>query len=556
MADNERKNELIRQKEEWQKKVQRPLELKKERKAKFENLSWIKIKSLYTPIDITDLDYLQDLGFPGEYPYTRGVYPTMYRTSPWTIRQVMGFGGGEETSTRVQYMWEQGQTGFSVVFDHPTNMGLDSDHPAAEGFVGREGTAIDSINDMRDLLSSVDMEKITLNIITSNPALLAMVIAVAQERGINLKNLAGTIQNHPPIGHTGGSCSEYYGGTVYYSKRFCIDVVEFCSKNLPRWNSVSIPIRNTRDAGCTAIQEIAFGIGSGLAVVKGCQERGMDPDEVAPRISFFLNSHRDFFEEIAKFRAMRRLWARIMHENVGAKNPRSWMMRFHCQTSGDAMTRQQPLVNVIRGTLHALAAILGGCQSLHVNSADEGYAIPTAETAKLSIRTQEVILEESGVADVIDGLGGSYYVEWLTNQMEKEAQKILNQLDAKGEWWDQIVQNWVSQQIAEASYKFQKEVEKGERVVIGVNKRVDDDQGNFSFPLWREDRGFVQKQIERLNKVRRERDSQRKDEAAKNLFEACAKGYNIIPATVEAVQGYLTIGEINEIYDKATKGKC
>lgn len=260
-----------------------------------------------------------------------------------------------------------------------------------------------------------------------------------------------------------------------------------------------------------------------MAVVKGCHERGIDPDEIAPRVSFFLNSHRDFFEEIAKFRAMRRLWARIMREHVGAKNPRSWMMRFHCQTSGDAMTRQQPLVNVIRGTLHALAAVMGGCQSLHVNSADEGYAIPTAETAKLSIRSQEVILEESGVADVIDPLGGSYYVEWLTNQMEKDAQKILKQIDAKGGWWDAGVQNWISQQIAEASYRFQKEVEKGERVVIGVNKRVEEDQGSFNFPLWREDRDFVQKQIERLNKVRRERDSQRKDEAARNLLKSVLK---------------------------------
>jgi methylmalonyl-CoA mutase N-terminal domain/subunit len=556
MEDDKKLNRLIKQREEWQKEVDHVLESKKERKNKFENLSWVEIKSLYTPLEISDFDYIEDLGFPGQYPYTRGVYPTMYRTDPWTRRQVIGFGGGEETRERVKFMMEQGQTGFSVVFDHPTNTGLDSDHPAAEGFVGREGTAIDSIQDMRDLLSNIQMEKTSLNLITANPALLGMVVAIAGERNIDLRNLAGTLQNYPLIGHTMGSTTHFMGGALFYSKRFSIDMVEYCSKNLPRWNSISIAVRNTREAGCTAVQEIAFGLGAGLAVVRACQERGMDPDGVAPRISFFLNSHRDFFEEVAKFRAMRRLWARMMRQDIGAKNPRSWRMRFHCQTSGDSMTRQQPLVNIIRGTLHGLAAVLGGCQSLHINSADEGYAIPIEETAKLSLRTQQVILDESGVADVMDPLGGSYYVEWLTNQLEIEAKKILTQMGKIGDFWDPVVQEWMSLQIAEASYRFQKEVENGERIIVGVNKHVEEKEGGFRFPLWREDSEFVKKQLQRLEKVRKERDPQRKDLAEKKLLAACLKGENILPPTIEAVKAYMTVGEITQVYDQAVGKKC
>ena len=542
---------LIKQREEWQKEVERALETKKERKNKFKNLSGIEIKNLYTFLEVSDLDYIEDLGFPGQYPYTRGVYPTMYRTNPWTRRQVMGFGGGEETKDRVQFMMEHGQTGFSVVFDHPTNIGLNSDHPAAEGFVGREGTAIDSLQDMRDLLANVQMDKTSLNLITANPALLAMVVAIAEEQNIDLRNLAGTLQNYPSIGHTMGSTTHSMGGALFYSKRFCIDIVEYCKKNLPRWNSISIAVRNTREAGCTAVQEVALGIAAGLEVVKACQERGMDPDEVAPRISFFLNSHRDLFEEVAKFRAMRRLWARMMREDIGAKNPRSWRMRFHCQTSGDSMTRQQPLVNIVRGTLHGMAAVLGGCQSLHINSADEGYAIPTEETAKLSLRTQQVILDESGVADVIDPLGGSYYVEWLTNRVEMEAKKILTQMKKLGSFWDPVVQKWISDQIAEASFEFQKEVESGERIIVGVNKYVEEKEGGFQFPLWREDNEFVKKQLKRLEKVRQERDPKIKDWAEKELLAACRKGENILPPTIEAVKAYVTVGEITKIYDQA-----
>lgn len=277
----------------------------------------------------------------------------------------------------------------------------------------------------------------------------------------------------------------------------------------------------------------------------------MDPDGVAPRISFFLNSHRDFFEEVAKFRAMRRLWARKMRQDIGAKNPRSWMMRFHCQTSGDSMTRQQPLVNIIRGTLHGLAAVMGGCQSLHINSADEGYAIPVEETAKLSLRTQQAILDESGAADVMDPLGGSYYVEWLTNQLEIEAKKILTQMEKMGNFWNPVVQEWMSLQIAEAAHRFQKEVEKGERIIVGVNKYVEGKEEGFRFPLWREDSEFVRKQLQRLQKVRKERDPQRKDLAEKNLLAACLKGENIVPPTIEAVKAYMTVGEITQVFEQA-----
>jgi len=556
MKKKEKLTELAKQRQQWQGEVEKVLESRRQRKNKFENLSWIEVNDLYTPLDVSQSDYSRDLGFPGQYPYTRGVYPTMYRTNPWTVRQVMGFGGGKETSERVRYMMDQGQTGFSVVFDHPTNIGLDSDHPAAEGFVGREGTAIDTINDMRDLFSTVELEKASLNLITANPALLAMTIAIAEERGNTVRNLAGTLQNYPTIGHTMGSSVQPMGGAIFYGKRIITDIVEYCSKNLPRWNSISVAVRNTREAGCTAVQEIAFGIGSALAVVKSCLERGVDPDQVAPRISFFLNSHRDFFEEIAKFRAMRRLWARILREQIGAKDPRSWKMRFHCQTSGDAMTQQQPLVNVARGTLHGLAAVLGGCQSLHINSADEGFAIPTEETAKLSVRTQQVILEESGAADVIDPLGGSYYVERMTDQMEERAREILNQIEALGEWWDSRVQKWISDQIADASYRFQKEVENDQRIVMGVNKYQEEEGGAFRLPLWKEDREFEKVQIRRLQKARQERNSERWKLAETRLFEAFVNGENIVPSTINAVKAYMSVGEITRTYERAVKEIC
>ena len=546
MSGKNNEERLREMTEGWEREYEKSIEEKPERKERFENLSWIKVKPLYTPCDVEGLDYERDLGFPGRYPYTRGVHSTMYRVRPWTVRQVIGYGGGLESSQRLKFMEEHGQTGFSIVFDHPTNVGLDSDEEAAEGFVGREGTAIDTIQDMRDLLKDVDMEKGGINIIAVHPALLAMVVAVAEERGIDLRNLSGTLQNYPMIGHTMGSFSDVYGSTNFYSKRFCIDIVEYCARNLPRWNSVSVAVRNTREAGCSAVQEIAFGIGPALAVISGCRERGIDVDDIAPRISFFLNSHRDLFEEVAKFRAMRRLWARILKEDLGAKDPRSWQMRFHCQTSGDAMTYQQPLVNVVRGTLHGLAAVLGGCQSLHINSADEGFAIPIEETAKLSLRTHQVILEESGVADTIDPLAGSYYVEWLTNKLEDEARNILNTLDSMGDWWDVKVREWVSREIGDSSYRFQKEVESGDRVTVGVNKYVE--EAKYPFPIWREDKDFIKKQLERLNKVKRQRDMKRWEEASDALRHACKNGANILPATIDAVKAYMTIGEITKVY--------
>ncbi|MBM4446244.1 MAG: methylmalonyl-CoA mutase [Chloroflexi bacterium] len=546
MADKNNEDGLREMTQEWEREYESSLRKRPERKERFENLSWIRVKPLYTPGDIEGLDYERDIGFPGKYPYTRGVYSTMYRVRPWTVRQVIGYGGGVESSQRFKFMEEHGQTGFSIVFDHPTNMGLDSDEEVAEGFVGREGTALDTIQDMRDLLEGVDMEKGGINIIAAHPAILAMVVAVAQERCIDLRNLSGTLQNYPIIGHTMGSCSDIYGGTNFFSKRFCIDIVEYCTRNLPRWNSVSVAVRNTREAGCTAVQEIAFGIAPALAVIKGCVERGINVDEVAPRISFFLNSHRDFFEEIAKFRAMRRLWARVLREELGTKDTRSWQMRFHCQTSGDAMTYQQPLVNIIRGTLYGLAAVLGGCQSLHINSADEGLSIPIEETAKLSLRTHQVILEESGAADMIDPLAGSYYVEWLTNKLEDEARSILNKINSMGDWWDPKVRQWVSREIADASYRFQREVESGERVIIGVNKYVEEIK--YPFPIWREDKEFTEKQLARLNKVKEKRDVKRWEEAANNLRDACKNGVNILPPTIDAVKAYMTIGEITKIY--------
>ncbi|MDY6969300.1 MAG: methylmalonyl-CoA mutase family protein, partial [Spirochaetota bacterium] len=382
--------------EDWEGEYERSIKEKPERKDRFNNLSWTEIKPLYTLCDLEDVDYEEDIGLPGRYPYTRGVHTSMYRSRPWTVRQVMGFGGGQESSKRSDFLQKHGQTGFNVVFDHPTNLGLDSDDENADGFVGREGTAIDTIHDMRELLDDINMESESISLVSAHPAILAMVVAIALERGINIENLSGTLQNYPMIGHTMGGCTD---ASPHYSKRFCLDIVEYCSRNLPRWNSTSVASGQSRAAGCTAVQEIAFGIGSALAIIKGCMERGIGVDEIAPRVSFLLIADRDIFEEVAKFRAMRRLWARILKEEMGAKNPKSCQLRFHCHTAGHALTYQQPMINIVRSTIHGLSAVLGGCQSLHISSADEGFAIPTEESAKLSLRTQQIILDESGAAD-------------------------------------------------------------------------------------------------------------------------------------------------------------
>ncbi len=408
---------------------------KEERLPHFSTISDLEVKALYSPLDISNLDYLRDLGFPGQYPYTRGIQPSMYRGRLWTMRMFSGFGGAEDTNRRYKYLLSQGQTGLSVAFHYPTLMGYDSDSPMARGEIGRCGVAIDTLKDMEILFEGIPLDKVTTSMTINPPAaiLLAMYIAVAEKQGVSKRDIGGTIQND--------MLKEFIAQKTFMlpprpSLRLIVDTVEYCTKEVPRWNTISISGYHIREAGSTAVQELAFTLADGICYVEACIERGLRVDDFAPRLSFFFNAHIDFFEEIAKFRAARRLWARIMKERFQAKNPRSWMLRFHTQTAGCSLTAQQPYNNIVRTTIEALAAVLGGTQSLHTNSLDEVYAVPTEKAATIALRTQQIIAEETGVSNTIDPLGGSYFVEALTNKMEEEAWKYIQKIDEFGDGSD------------------------------------------------------------------------------------------------------------------------
>lgn len=494
----------------------------------------------YTPLDVAELDYLRDLGLPGQYPFTRGVHPTGYLTKEWTRRQVVGLGTAEETNQRLKALFREGQTGFSVC-----GMGYqsyDSDDERTVGQLGRGGVWIDTLADMETLLDGIEMERITLNQIGSSIPVFAMILAVANKRGIPWGQLKGTIQNWMEPGGEGPECR----GNAF------IDIVEFCIREMPFWNHTSISVRNTRDQGCTAPQEVAFGLYQGGYVVQSLRTRGFDADQVAPRISFFLSAENDLLEEVAKFRAMRRMWARLMRDRHGAKDPRAWKLRYHVQTSALSLTAQQPLVNVIRATVHAMAAALGGAQSMSVNSFDEAFAIPTELSATLSLRTQQVIAEESGVTKVLDPLGGSYCIETLTNQVEATAWSTLKTLEAmepKAAY--RAMEEWADDE----GYRRQQAIDRGEWPLIGVNRFVSDEGGeagpSASLPLFQYDPAWREKQIVRLQRVRRERDPARAEAARETLAEAYRKRENLIPPMVDAVSAYLSIGEIAKVRQEA-----
>lgn len=496
-------------------------------------------KRLYTPLDTASLDYLKDLGFPGEYPFTRGVHPTGYLTKEWTRRQVIGLGTAEETNERLRFLISQGQTGFSVC-----GMGYqsyDSDDERAYGFVGKGGVWIDTLADIETLFSGIDMEKISINQIGYSIPCFAMILAVAQQRRIDIGTLQGTIQNTVLFG---GEGPERWGNGS-------VDIIEFCARRMPRWNHTSVSVRNQRDSGLTASQEIAFGLWEGTMVIRAVMARGVPIDDFAPRISFFLSAENDFLEEVAKFRAMRRMWARLTRERFGAKDPRSWLLRFHVQTSAINLTARQPLNNLVRSTLHALAAVLGGAQSLSVNSFDEALAIPTKAAAVLSLRTQQIILEESGVANVIDPLGGAYCIEALTNQLEEEAGKLLSFL---AELPDKKAREWIERTVEDECYKRQQRIDTGEQVVVGVNKFVmeeEDELGLAPVEILEYDPAWHHKQVARLEKVKRERDPRKAEEAKTKLKEAYQQKVNIIPPMIEAVKAYLSIGEIAKVREEA-----
>jgi methylmalonyl-CoA mutase N-terminal domain/subunit len=524
---------------EWKREL---YEAKPEREGElFSTISGLENEPLYTP-DSVDIDYERDLGYPGVYPFTRGVYPSMYRGKLWTMRQFAGFGGAEETNARFRYLLEHGQTGLSTAFDMPTLMGYDSDHPRSLGEVGREGVAIDSLDDMETLFAGIPLDEVSTSMTINSPAamLLAFYLCVGEEQGVPRAKLRGTVQTD--------ILKEYIAQKEWIfppepSMRLVIDMIEFCAQEMPLWHPISISGYHIREAGSNAAQELAFTLADGFAYVEAAVERGLDVDDFAPRLSFFFNAHLDFFEEIAKYRAARRIWAHELKERYGAKNPRSWLMRFHTQTAGVSLTAQQPEVNIIRTALEAMAAVLGGTQSLHTNSFDEALALPTENAVRLALRTQQVIAHETGVVNTIDPLGGSYYVEELTNRLEAEAYEYFDRIRKLGGVIPAIKENFFQREIAEASFRYQHEVEQKRRIIVGVNRYELEDEEPLE--ILKIDPALEGEQIARVQALRDRRDSRAVESALARLTEDAAhEDRNLMPQIVDASKAYVTMGEM------------
>lgn len=512
-----------------------------ERKDNFLTVSGRPVKRLYGPEDVRDLDYRRDLGDPGEYPFTRGIHKTMYRGRLWTMRQFAGFGTAEETNERFRYLLANGQTGLSVAFDLPTLMGYDSDSPWADGEVGVEGVAVSSLADMETLFEGIPLDQVTTSMTINSPAIIifAMYLAVAEKQGVPFDKLSGTIQND--------ILKEYIAQNEWIfppqpSMRLITDVFDYCSKHVPRWNTISISGYHIREAGSTALQELAFTLANGREYVRAGIAAGLNVDEFAPRLSFFFNAHNDLFEEVAKFRAARRIWAKLMRDEFGAKSPRSWMLRFHTQTAGCSLTAQQPYNNVVRTTIQALAGVLGGTQSLHTNSLDEALSLPTEEAVTLALRTQQIIAEESGVANTVDPLAGSYYVESLTNEMEAGVWDYFRRIDELGGVIPAIEQGFFQREIADAAYEYQQRVESREQIVVGVNEYVMEETAQV--PILRIGPDIQKKQLERLARVKQTRDHTRVQAALAEVRRVAAGNGNLVPPILEAVRAYATLGEI------------
>lgn len=508
-----------------------------------ETTSHISVNPLYTPADLEGFDPNRDLGFPGQFPYTRGVQATMYRGRLWTMRQYAGMGDAEESNKRYRYLLSQGTTGLSVAFDLPTQIGYDSDHPFALGEVGKVGVAIDSIDDMERLFQQIDLEKVSTSMTINATAsiLLALYIAVAKRHGADVKKLSGTVQND--------LLKEYIArGTYIYppeaAMRIITDIFGYCRDNVPEWNTISISGYHMREAGSTAVQEVAFTLANGITYVGAAVAKGLSVDEFAPRLSFFFACHNNFLEEVAKFRAARRMWARIMRDRFHAKNSKSLMLRFHTQTGGSTLTAQQPENNIVRTALQALAAVLGGTQSLHTNSFDEALALPTENSARIALRTQQVIAYESGVAQTIDPLAGSYYVESLTNDIERRATEYIAKIDSLGGMLKAIETGYVQQEIQNASYEFQQRIDRLEQIVVGVNAfHIDNEK---AVPLQKIDENLERKQVERLRAFRQKRNAAKAEAAITRIGEAARGGANLMPLIIEAVEAECTIGEISD----------
>lgn len=526
--------------EAWLEKTKQLMQKFPERKSAFQTSSAIDIERVGIPDEPSE-EYLEKLGFPGEYPYTRGNQPTMYRARHWTMRQYAGFGSAEETNKRFRYLLVQGQTGLSVAFDLPTQIGYDSDDPMARGEVGKVGVAIDSLEDMETLFNKIPLDKVSTSMTINAPAavLLAMYIAVAEKQGVSKDKISGTIQND--------ILKEYIARGTYIfppkpSMRLITDIFAYCSKEVPKWNTISISGYHIREAGSTAAQELAFTIADGIAYVEAALEAGLEIDQFAPRLAFFFNAHNQFFEEIAKFRAARRIWAHIMKERFGAKNPKSWQLRFHTQTGGSTLTAQQPDNNVVRVTVQALSAVLGGTQSLHTNSKDEALALPTEESARLALRTQQILAYESGVADTVDPLGGSYFIEDLTDKMEAKVKEYLQKIEDMGGAVQAVEQGYMQEEIQRAAYETQKAIEKQEEIVVGMNVFQLDHEAQPE--LLRVDPALGIQQVEKLKKVRANRDQNRVSARLEVLKLAAESSDNLMPPILECVKAYCTIGEI------------
>jgi methylmalonyl-CoA mutase N-terminal domain/subunit len=548
MSDKEKINEIARERERWEKTtLPKWIGQSPERKSEFRNHSGTLIKRVYTPEDVKDLDYMRDLGFPGEYPFTRGVHATMHRGRLWTMRQFSGYGTAEQTNQRFKYLLREGETGLSIAFDYPSIRGYDSDHLFSKGEVGICGVAVSSLKDMEVLFNGIPLDKVTTSMTINGPAamLLAMYMAVGDKQGVSRERLGGTTQNDV--------LKEFFAQKLIIfppkpSLKLVTHIIEYCTKHVPRWNPISISGYHIREAGANAVQELAFTLYDGITYVESCLERGMKVDEFAPRLSFFFAAHNDLFEEIAKFRAARRIWAKTMKERFHAKNPRSMWMRMHVQTAGFTLTAQQPLNNITRVTIQALSAVLAGTQSLHTNSFDEALALPSEEAVRIALRTQQIIAHESGVANTIDPLAGSYYVENLTNEMEKRTMEYFRELDDMGGAIPAIEKGFFQKEIADSSYEYQKEVDEKRRILVGVNDYTTEEKQPIK--VLRVDPKVEEEQVASLHKLKRERDNRKVNEMLEKLHYVAEKDENLMPIIIDAVKAYATIGEICDVLRK------
>ena len=528
----------------WSEGVEKKLSKRPERKVEFVNTSGIPVRRLYTPLDGADASYMSEVGLPGEYPFTRGVQPTMFRGRYWTMRQYAGFASAEESNRRYRFLLDQGQTGLSVAFDLPTQIGYDSDNEMAIGEVGKVGVAIDSLEDMETLFNKIPLDKVSTSMTINAPAavLLAMYIAVAEKQGVSADKLRGTIQND--------ILKEYSSrGTYIYppkpSMRIITDIFSYCAENVPMWNTISISGYHIREAGSTAVQEVAFTLANGIAYVQAALDAGLDVDTFGPRLSFFFNAHSDFLEEVAKYRAARRLWAEIMKERFKTRNPKSMMIRFHTQTAGCTLTAPQPKNNIVRVAFQAMAAVLGGTQSLHTNSMDEALCLPSEEAVQIALRTQQLIAYETGVTDTVDPLAGSYYLENLTNEIYERAAAYIKKIDDLGGAAEAIEKGFIQREIQDSAYRYQREIEQEERIVVGVNRfQVEEEKPTN---LLRVDPAVRTSQIERLQKLRSERDDVVVGKHLSDLKQGAEGDRNLIPLMLEAVKAYATLGEICDV---------